>query len=320
METLQFKYNPFDVARTLLAIHFDKDLKNFDMSELSHANYKIDYDTPIFITMAIDKMIKTITDQELDTIITSIALDHNISGDFMIDNHYPEIFKRMLKTDRFQEVLQQSYYENPVLHNYVRDKISGKDYHAKYGHHYDTVTAIISLYPELNSIEKQDDFFMNKLMLRGNTNQKDWYQPKTLQSEEIITYEYTLKYYDVQKVFQKCIEDVYQSLETPLSEKQYWHLAYDNYILDKPTQIRTADPNKIIKNLITYGLVEDAEFMCPEFFTDEINSTIDIVEKYIDVDNYADDYELTLFRPIRDNIVNRDELVILTPERMPSHD
>lgn len=309
-------YNPFNIARTLLAIHFDKDLKGFDMSELSHINYKIDYETPIFIINAIDNMIKNITNDELDTIISSIASDYDISDEFPITNHYPEIFKRMLETDRFQELLQEYYYKYPVLTNYVRDKNTGKDYYAKHAHHYDTVTAIMSLYPELDSIEKQDDFFMNSILLRGNSKHHNWYKPTYLQ---INPSNHTLEYYDVQKVFQKCVEDVYQSIETPISEKTYWHIAYDNYILDKPKHLRTDDVNKIIKTIVKYDLIDDVEFMCPEFLTDEIQNTIDLVKNYVDVDDNADDYELTLLRPIRDNIVDREELVILTPERM-THD
>lgn len=48
-QTMHFHYEPMALARQLVTLHFETKLKAFDTSLLSHGNYEIDYETPVFI-------------------------------------------------------------------------------------------------------------------------------------------------------------------------------------------------------------------------------------------------------------------------------
>ena len=52
-ETLHFQYDPMELAKQLLIIYFESKLKAFDTSLLSHGNYEIKYETPVFICEAV---------------------------------------------------------------------------------------------------------------------------------------------------------------------------------------------------------------------------------------------------------------------------
>jgi len=77
-ETLHFQYDPMVLARQLLLIHFESKLKAFDTSLLSHGNYEIKYETPVFIREAVYDALENMSDYQIEYFMGSVAEDYDI--------------------------------------------------------------------------------------------------------------------------------------------------------------------------------------------------------------------------------------------------
>lgn len=80
-QTIHFHYEPMTLARQLVTLHFETKLKAFDTSLLSHGNYEIDYETPVFIREAVYKTLDDMSDEQLEEFMSQVAREHNNSQD-----------------------------------------------------------------------------------------------------------------------------------------------------------------------------------------------------------------------------------------------
>lgn len=308
-QTIHFQYDPIQLARQLLIIYFESKLKAFDTSLLSHGNYEIDYETPVFIREAIYKTLDEMSDEQLEDFMSQVAREHNIKGDFFFDKYLPQIFEKIVKSEYFKDILEKCHQKHPVFKSYVKDLTSGFIYKANYAHHYDTVIAILSQHPELDTPEKQDDFVMNQLKLIGESYNQAWYKPKHFirhKEDDSKLYQY-----DVQAAFTRIYTDALIANKTEKPEPS-WHIIIDDYENNKLINKIIKDKSKVAKYLVKYNVLEEAQDFEPKFFTDDIEDIISFVQNDSELINTkSDDAELVDLKPTYDTInYDREELII----------
>ena len=244
------------LARTLLNIYFENELKCFQIEDITHHAYPLTYATPNFIINAIHDEIKELSDKQIEEIMTTVHKQSQSTSDtFIIDKHLPEMFKTIVESKEFRTRLHNYIIKHPPLDSYVFDKTTGHMYKAKHAHHYDAILSIMALHPELKTIENQDAFILNQLILAGQSKGITWYQPTFLakHSEQDL-----LEQYDVDATFNKIYSDILKANETrPEDDKQHYYLVVDNHQTKRPKIIITQDKERVIKTLIDYNLADE---------------------------------------------------------------
>lgn len=187
-EQVYFNYNPFDLTRLMLNMYVNKELNNF-------GNTKETY----YMQKAVQDITEYVSDEFLENIMETIAKEHGYDDEFNIANHINIIFDRIIKTEEFKKYLKESFFEIPPFDNYIVDKKTNKLYKTQFGNHFATIMNIIQLHPELDTVEKQDDFVMSQLKLVGTTHEQNYYTPKDL----VFHHNTELKEFDYYKEFLK---------------------------------------------------------------------------------------------------------------------
>lgn len=307
-ETLHFQYDPIELAKQLLIIYFESKLKAFDTSLLSHENYEIKYETPVFIREAVYEALENMSDYQLQSFMGQVAKFYDITDEFKFDLYLPEIFERIIESDYFLKILEKCYQKHPVFDSYVKDLTNGNIYQARYTHHYEVVVAILSQHPELDTPEKQDDFVMNQLKLIGESYNQAWYKPKyfvTHKEDNSKLYQY-----DYKAAFEKVYHDARSAYKTEKPEPS-WNIIIDDYHNGKYINKIIKDKSKVIKYLVQYNILEEAQDFEPEFFTDDIKDIINFVQNDNNLINIkSNDAELIDLKPTYDTISYRNELII----------
>lgn len=308
-ETLHFQYDPIELAKQLLIIYFESKLKAFDTNLLSHGNYEIKYETPVFIREAVYDALENISDYKLNDFMIQVAKFYDITDEFKFDLYLPKIFERIVESEYFLEILEKCYQKHPVFDSYVKDMTTGIIYKANYSCHYEVVVAILSQHPELDTPEKQDDFVMNQLKLIGESYNQAWYKPK-----HFIRYkddDTKLYQYDVKAAFEKVYNDAISAYKTEKPEPS-WNIIIDDYHNGNFINKIIKNKKNVLKYLVQYNVLEDAKDFEPEFFTDDIEDIINFVQSDSDLINTkSDDAELVDLKPTYNTIgYDREELII----------
>lgn len=308
-QTLHFQYDPIQLARQLLIIYFESKLKAFDTSLLSHGNYEIKYETPVFIREAVYDALENISDYKLQGFMGQVAKDYDITDEFKFDLYLPQIFKKIIDSEYFLNILAKNYRRHPVFTSYVKDLTNDNIYKANYSCHYEVVVAILSQHPELDTPEKQDDFVMNQLKLVGESYNQAWYKPKHFikhKDDDTKLYQY-----DYKAAFEKVYNDAVSANKTEKPEPS-WHIIIDDYENNKLINKIIKDKPKVVKYLVQYNVLEEAQDFEPEFFTDDIENIINFVQSDGELINTkSDDAELVDLKPTYDTIgYGREELII----------
>lgn len=96
-------------------------------------------------------------------------------------------------------------FEIPPFDNYIVDKTTNKLYKTQFGRHFETIMNIIQLHPELDTVEKQDDFVMSQLKLVGTTHEQNYYTPKDLvfhhNKSELKSFDYYKEFLNIYKKY-----------------------------------------------------------------------------------------------------------------------
>lgn len=187
-EQVYFNYNPFHLTRLMLNMYMNKELNNFGNTKKTYYMQKAVQDTTEYVS-----------DEFLENIIETIAKEHGYDDEFNIANHINIIFDRIIKTEEFKKYLKESFFEIPPFDNYIVDKTTNKLYKTQFGNHFATIMDIIQLHPELDTVEKQDDFVMSQLKLVGTNHEQNYYTPKDL----VFHNNTELKEFDYYKEFLK---------------------------------------------------------------------------------------------------------------------
>lgn len=187
-EQVYFNYNPFHLTRLMLNMYMNKELNNFGNTKETYYMQKAVQDTTEYVS-----------DEFLENIMETIAKEHGYDDEFNIANHINIIFDRIIKTEEFKKYLKEAFFEIPPFDNYIVDKTTNKLYKTQFGNHFATIMDIIQQHPELDTVEKQDDFVMSQLKLVGTTHEQNYYTPK-----DLVFYNNTeLKKFDYYKEFLK---------------------------------------------------------------------------------------------------------------------
>ena len=308
-QTISFHYEPMPLARQLATLYFETTLKAFDTNLVSHGNYEIDYETTVFIREAVYKTLEDMSDEQLEEFMSQVAREHNIKGDFFFDKYLPEIFEKIIQSEYFKDILEKCHQKHPVFDSYVKDLTSNIIYKAKYACHYDTIIAILSQHPELDTPEKQDDFVMTKLKLVGESYNQDWYKPKYF----VVPKEDNSKLYqyDVQAAFNRVYTDALIASNTEKPEP-IWNIIIDDYENNKFINKTINDKSKVIKYLIQYNVLEEAQDINPDFFTNDVNNIIEFIQTNDELFiTKSEDAELIDLKQTHDTITyDREPLII----------
>ena len=101
-----------------------------------------------------------------------------------------QYFRAIFESEQFKTALTNWHKSNPVLDSSALDKTTGLEVYAQFGHHTDAIYTILASHPEFHfnkndllngdedKIERQNEFVMNHITLRGNKANKDWYDTK----------------------------------------------------------------------------------------------------------------------------------------------
>lgn len=193
-EQVYFNYNPFHLTRLMLNMYMNKELNNFGNTKETYYMQKAVQDTTEYVS-----------DEFLENIMEKIAKEHGYNDEFNIANHINIIFDRIIKTEEFKKYLKEAFFEIPPFDNYIVDKTTNKLYKTQFGNHFATIMDIIQQHPELDTVEKQDDFVMSQLKLVGTTHEQNYYTPKDLvfhNNTELKEFDY---YKEFLKIYKKSI-------------------------------------------------------------------------------------------------------------------
>lgn len=194
-EQVYFNYNPFHLTRLMLNMYMNRELNNF-------GNIKETY----YMQKAVQDTTEYISDKFLENIMESIAKEQSYDEEFNIANHIDIIFDKIIKTEEFKKYLKEAFFEIPPFDNYIVDKTTNKLYETNFGTHFETIMNIIQLHPELDTVEKQDDFVLSQLKLVGTNHEQNYYTPKDLVSHNNKTKLKSFDYYnEFLKIYNKNI-------------------------------------------------------------------------------------------------------------------
>lgn len=167
--TIQFKADELFIARLLLEIHFEKDLYQFNQQFLSCIEKPFTYVITKQVIWAINDFIRTVPDEVLKRVIERHMVNWEMGKDIKDTQRF---FKLMLSTPEFNELLQTHVFTD----SYVIDKTTNLEYPVRgIGNHSTAIYSIIALHPELDTVEKQDEFIMNQLIVKGAASSNDYY-------------------------------------------------------------------------------------------------------------------------------------------------
>lgn len=167
--TIQFKADELFIARLLLEIHFEKDLYQFNQQFLSCIEKPFTYIVTKQVIWAINGFIRTVPDDALKRVIERHMVNWEMGKDIKDTQRF---FKLMLSTPEFNELLQTHVFTD----SYVIDKTTNLEYPVRgIGNHSTAIYSIIALHPELDTVEKQDEFIMNQLIVKGAASSNDYY-------------------------------------------------------------------------------------------------------------------------------------------------
>lgn len=191
-EQVYFNYNPFHLTRLMLNMYMNRELNNFGNTKKTYYMQKAVQDTTEYVS-----------DEFLENIMETIAKEHGYDEEFNIANHIDIIFDRIIKTEEFKKYLKESFFDIPPFDNYIIDKTTNKLYKTQFGRHFETIMNIIQLHPELDTVEKQDDFVMSQLKLVGTNHEQNYYTPKDLvfhnNKTELKSFDYYKEFLNIYK-------------------------------------------------------------------------------------------------------------------------
>ena len=168
-EQVYFDYNPLYLTRLMINMYVNRQLNNFGNTHETE-----------YIQKAVQDTTEYVTDEFLDIIMKDIAKENNCKDEFNIAEHIDIIFDRITKADEFKKYLKEAFFDIPPFDNYIVDKTTDKVYKTDFAHHFEAIMNIIQLHPELDTVEKQDDFVINNLKLVGADRDQNYYTPKDL--------------------------------------------------------------------------------------------------------------------------------------------
>lgn len=307
---IAFEGNPENIQRFLLQHEFQHHYNQFYSRTVSHDAAPITTRTPVWLIMAINEFLNQFNVQEF---IKRYK-----------ENHPEKIevnafLKYLLTTDTFANFAgyhleKELLRDNPqdVWPNCVFDKKAKLLYSSQYGNHRGTVETILSQHRELRAnneeqtIQNQNDFIMNELILIGNKGTPDYYQAKyEVRPEELMANQKPL---DIAAIVLERFATFDHALNTPDNDIHYVSYCFQKSGSPTITGICQNNIAYVLKQFAELGYIDELERALIAAGVDE-SELISSARRFWPAPWYPEHenkgYDLTLLTVARDNITDQ---------------
>lgn len=307
---IAFEGNPENIQRFLLQHEFQNRYRQFDAKAVSHDAALIPTRTPIWLVIAINEFLDEFNVQEfIKRYKESYPEEINVNA----------FLKYVLTTDTFanfagyqleQYLLEDNHQD--VWSNCVFDKTTKLLYPSQYGNHRSTIETILSQHRELRAdneaqtIENQNDFVMNQLILIGNKGTTDYYQAKyEVRPQELLANQEPL---DIIAIILERFATFNHALTTLDNGIRYISYCFQKSGGPTITGICQNNIAYVLKQFAELGYIDELECALIATGVDE-SELISSARKfwptawYPEIENKG--YDLTLLTVTKDNITDR---------------
>lgn len=307
---IAFEGNPENIQRFLLRHEFQHHYNQFYSRTVSHDAAPITTRTPMWLVIATNEFLEKFNIQEFIK-----RYKENHPGEIEVN----AFLKYLLTTDtfaNFAEYQLEQYLSGDnhqdVWPNCVFDKTTKLLYPSQYGNHRDTVETILSQHRELRddneaqTIENQNDFVMNQLILIGNKGTTDYYQAKyEVRPEELMANQEPL---DIVAMVQERFATFDHALDTPDNGIRYVSYCFQKSGSPNITGINQNNIAYVLKRFAELGFIDELECALIAADIDE-SELISSARKFWPAPWYPETenkgYQLTLLTVTKDNLNDR---------------
>ena len=264
-ETIPFKVHPLSVIRILLEHYFCDELYQFNLEEFEKEYKTLNYRIPKPLIYAINSFIQNLTEEQVDKITKQVTSATNITVDKAFIRDF---FDAMITHPAFEQHCMEHVEENlerePIFDYAVFDKTTKQLYQVPgLGEHSQTIKNILRRHPELDTLDKQNDFIMQDLVLLGNfyggpsAYTVHRHQPPKYSLDEY--YERLYRFNPVATI-QKIVTDINAKETLRPEDKIYNYVIIDNHHEDWSDNdyalFKNSREEDFIRDLVTYNLLE----------------------------------------------------------------
>lgn len=303
-DNIAFEGNPENIQRFLLNHEFQHHYNQFYSRTVSHDAAPIITRTPMWLIMAINEFLNQF---DIHEFIKRYKENH--IGEVEVN----AFLKYILTTDTFatftgyqlEQYLSGDNHQD-VWPNCVFDKTTKLLYPSQYGNHRSTIETVLSQHPELRTdneeetIQNQNDFIMNQLILIGNKGTTDYYQAKyEVHSKELMVNQKPL---DIKAIIQERFDTFDHALNTPNNGTRYisYYFQSDN---DAITETNQTDIAPVVKQFAQLGFLDEFEVVAASSGLDAFDLISSARLFWPEAEHHG--YDLTLLTITADAVTER---------------
>ena len=264
-ETIPFKVHPQSIIRILLEHYFCDELYQFNLDEFDKEYKTFNYRVPKPLIYAINSFIQNLTEEQIDSITKQITSATEITVD---KTFIRDFFDAMIAHPEFEQHCLKHVEKNldrePIFNYAVFDKTTKQLYQVQgLGEHQHTIKNILRRHPELDTLDKQNDFIMQDLVLLGNfykgssSYTVNRHQPPNYSLDE---YHDRLYRFNPLATIEQVLKDIQAKEPLADEDKIYNYVIIDNHHKDWSDNdyalFKNAHEEEFIRDLVTYNLLE----------------------------------------------------------------
>lgn len=307
---IAFEGNPENIQRFLLQHEFQNHYRQFDAKAVSHDAALIPTRTPIWLVIAINEFldrfnlatqIKNYKETHSNEINVNAFLKYVLTSN-EFEKYASEKLEKYLLNDNHQDVWP----------NCVFDKTTKLLYPSQYGNHRSTIETILSQHRELRAdneaqtIENQNDFVMNQLILIGNKGTTDYYQANyEVRPKELTNNQEPL---DITAIIQERFATFDHTLNIPDNGIRYVSYCFQKSGGPTITGVFQNNIAYVLKQFAELGYIDELERALIVAGIDE-SELISSARKFWPASWYPETenkgYDLTLLTVTKDNLNKR---------------
>lgn len=307
---IAFEGNPENIQRFLLQHEFQHHYNQFYSRTVSHDAAPITTRTPMWLIIAINEFldefdlttqIKNYKETHSNEINVNAFLKHVLTSN-EFEKYASEKLEQYLLNDNHQDIWS----------NCIFDKTTKLLYPSQYGNHRSTIETILSQHRELRAdneaqtIENQNDFIMNQLILIGNKGTTDYYQAKyEVRPEELMANQEPL---DITAMVLERFATFDHALKTPDNGIRYVSYCFQKSGGPTITGVFQNNIAYVLKQFAELGYIDELECALIAAGVEE-SELISSARKFWPASLYPETenkgYDLTLLTVTKDNITDR---------------
>lgn len=264
-ESIPFKVHPQSIIKILLEHYFCDELYQFNIEEFEKEYKALHYHVAKPLIYAINSFIHNLTEEQIDHITKQVTSDTEITINKVFIRDF---FDAMIAYPDFETHCMSHVEENlkrePIFDYAVFDKTTKQLYQVPgLGEHQQTIKNVLRHHPELDTLEKQNNFIMNDLVLLGgfyggsNAYTVHRHQPPKYSLDE---YYNRLYRFNPVTTIQKVLTDMKAKEPLANEDKIYNYVIFDNHEEDWSENdyalFKNSREEEFIRDLVTYNLLE----------------------------------------------------------------